>query len=271
MSFLHSPESNHLLAALPAAEFRRLEPYLERVPMRLGETLYRPGQQLQYAYFPTTAIVSMLYVMESGASAEIASVGNEGVLGISLFMGGETTPSSAVVQTAGLGYRLKANYLHEEFNRAGNTQHLLLCYTRALAEQIGQTASCNRHHSIEQQLCRWLLLTLDRLPSSEVAMTHEMVAGILGVRRESITAAAGRLQRAGVLSYRRGHITVVERVGLEAAVCECYRVVKHEFSRLRLDSSPPLRRPTADGDREIKQSGDVVEASMRPASRDSHV
>ncbi len=204
--------------------------------MRLGETIYHPGEPFHYAYFPTTAIVSMIYVMETGGSAEIASVGNEGVLGISLFMGGMTTTSSAVVQAAGLSFRLKADVLQEQFNRGGNTQNLLLRYTQALAVQIGQTASCNRHHSIEQQLCRWLLTTLDRLPSSQVVMTHELVSGILGVRRESITAAAGKLQRAGVLSYRRGQITVVERTGLEAMVCECYRVLKHEYSRLRLGS-----------------------------------
>jgi CRP-like cAMP-binding protein len=252
MSSADGPENNHLLAALPSAEFRQLAPHLEKFPMRLGETICRSGEQFQYAYFPATAIVSMLYVMESGAAAEIASVGNEGVLGIPLFMGGITTPSSAVVQTAGMSYRLKANRLQEEFNRAGGTQRLLLRYTQALAVQIGQTASCNRHHTIEQQLCRWLLSTLDRLPSSDVVMTHELVSGILGVRRESITAAAGKLQRAGVLSYRRGHITVVERAGLEAVACECYTVVKQAYSRLRAD--PPRRhlRPTADAHRELK-------------------
>jgi CRP-like cAMP-binding protein len=241
MAFPDSPEGNHLLSTLPAAEFRRLAPHLERFPMRLGETIYRPGEHLQHVHFPTTAIVSMLYVMESGASAEIASVGNEGLLGISLFMGGNTTPSSAVVQTAGLSYRLKANVLQQEFNRGGNFQSLLLRYTQALGVQIGQTASCNRHHSIEQQLCRWLLSTLDRLPSSEVVMTHELVSGILGVRRESITAAAGKLQRAGVLSYRRGHIKVVERIGLESVVCECYTVVKQAYSGLRAKSHHPAQ------------------------------
>jgi CRP-like cAMP-binding protein len=246
MALHDNPASNHLLAALPAADLLELAPHLERYPMRIGETLYRPGEQLQYAYFPTTAIVSMLYVMESGVSSEIASVGNEGVLGISLFMGGNTTPSSAVVQTGGISYRLKANLLQEAFNRVGSIHRLLLRYTRALAIQIGQTASCNRHHSIEQQLCRWLLATLDRLPSSEVVMTHELAAGILGVRRESITAAAGKLQRAGVLRYRRGHITVIERARLEFGACECYRVVKHEYSRLRADSMSHHRRPTAD-------------------------
>jgi CRP-like cAMP-binding protein len=266
-----NPENNHLLATLPEEEFGRLAPHLESCPMRLGDILYRPGAPLQYAYFPTTAIVSMVYVMESGASAEIASVGNEGVLGISLVLGGDTTPSSAVVQTAGASYRLKANLLQEEFNRGGNTQRLLLRYTQALAVQIGQTASCNRHHTIEQQLCRWLLTTLDRLPSSEVVMTQELVAGMLGVRRESITAAAAKLQRAGVLSYRRGHITVVERLGLEAVACECYTVVKNEYSRLRADAVRH-ERPTVKAQRESERDYpvDTLETPMRPASRDSH-
>jgi CRP-like cAMP-binding protein len=228
--------------------------------VRLGETLHRPGEQLEHAYFPTSAIVSLLYVMESGASVEIANVGNEGVLGISLVLGGNTTPSSAVVQSAGHGYRLKAGLLQEEFNRCGQIQPLLLRYTQALAVQIGQTASCNRHHTVEQQLCRWLLSTIDRLPSSEVVMTHELVAGILGVRRESITAAAGKLQRAGVLRYRRGHITVVERAGLEEAACECYSVVKQEYRRLLLSDPRRHRRPTADGS-PINLSAETVQAS----------
>src|ERR1700690_2017898 len=224
----HSPNQNHLLAALPAEDFERLAPHLELVPMLLGETLYEPGGQLQHVYFPTTAIVSLLYIMESGLSAEIAGVGNEGMLGISLFMGGDTTPSSAVVQTAGHGYRLKGELLKEEFNRAGITQRLLLRYTQALLTQMCQTAACNRHHSIEQQLCRWLLLTLDRLPTNQLMMTQELVAGALGVRREGITEAAGRLQRAGVIRYRRGHIAVLDRSGLETRACECYSVVKKE-------------------------------------------
>jgi CRP-like cAMP-binding protein len=228
-----SPHDNHLLAALPAAEFGRLAPHLERLVLRLGETLYVPGEQLQHVYFPTTAILSLLYVIGSGASTELASVGNEGVLGIAVFLGGNTTPSSAVVQTAGVGYRMRADVLQAEFNRALGIRHLLLRYTLAFAVHVGRTASCNRHHSIEQQLCRWLLLTLDRLPSNDVVMTHELVAAILGVRRESITAAAGRLQRAGVLRYRRGHIAVLGRRGLEAAACECYAVVRHEYRLLR--------------------------------------
>jgi len=235
MSLPHSPNQNHLLAALPAAAFERLAPQLELVPMLLGETLYEPGGQLQHVYFPTTAIVSLLYVMESGSSAEIAGVGNEGILGISLFMGGDTTPSSAVVRTAGHGYRLQGRLLKEEFNRGGLMQRLLLRYTQALVTQMFQTAACNRHHSIEQQLCRWLLLTLDRLPSNELIMTQELVANALGVRREGITEAAGNLQRAGVIRYRRGHIAVLERSGLEARACECYAVVKKELDRLLSD------------------------------------
>ena len=203
--------------------------------MLLGETLYEPGGQLSHVYFPTTAIVSLLSVMESGLSAEIAGVGNEGVLGISLFMGGDTTPSSAVVQTGGHGYRLQGRLLKEEFNRAGLMQRLLLRYTQALVTQMFQTAACNRHHSIEQQLCRWLLLSLDRLPTNELVMTQELVANALGVRREGITEAAGKLQRAGVIRYRRGHISVLERSGLEAGACECYAVVKKEIGRLLSD------------------------------------
>jgi CRP-like cAMP-binding protein len=235
MPFPHSPDQNHLLAALPEAEFGRLAPHLELVPMLLGDTLYEPGGQLKHVIFPTTAIVSLLYVMESGSSAEIAGVGNEGMLGISLFMGGDTTPSSAVVQTAGHGYRLPGKLLKDEFNRGGLMQGLLLRYTQALLTQMCQTAACNRHHSIEQQLCRWLLLTLDRLPSNELVMTQELVASALGVRREGVTEAAGRLQRAGVIRYRRGHIAVLHRSGLEAGACECYAVVRKELDRLMPD------------------------------------
>lgn len=235
MSLPHSPNQNHLLSALPAEEFGRLAPHLELVPMLLGESIYEPGNQLQHVYFPTTAIVSLLYVLESGASAEIAGVGNEGMLGIALFMGGDTTPSSAVVQTAGHAYRLQARLLQEEFRRAGLMQRLLLRYTQALLTQMCQTTACNRHHSIEQQLCRWLLLTLDRLPSNELVVTQELVASALGVRRESITEAAGKLQRAGLIRYRRGHLTVLERSGLETGACECYAVVKKEVGRLLSD------------------------------------
>ncbi len=231
----HSPNQNHLLAALPTAEFEPLAVHLELVPLLLGQMLYEPDSQLQHAYFPTTAIVSLHYVMESGASAETAGVGNEGVVGISLFMGGNTTPSSAVVQTAGHAYRLGRRQLMEEFNRAGLLQRLLLRYTQALITQMAQTAVCNRHHTLEQQLCRWLLLTLDRLPTNELIMTQELVASMLGVRREGITEAAGNLQRARLISYRRGHIAVTDRAGLEKHACECYAVVKKELDRLLSD------------------------------------
>lgn len=232
MSSSHSPNQNYLLAALPAAEFKPLAAHLEWVPMPLGEILYEPGGRLPHAYFPTTAIVSLHHVTESGASVEIAGVGNEGVVGVPLFMGGDTTPSSAVVQTAGHGYRLESRLLTQEFNRGGLMQRLLLRYTQALITQIGQTAACNRHHSVEQRLCRWLLLTLDRLPSNELIMTQELAANMLGVRREGITVAAGLLQNAGLIRYRRGHIAVLERSGLEAHACECYAVVKKELSHL---------------------------------------
>lgn len=230
-----SPSQNHLLAALPAAEFDRLSPHLELVPLRLGEVLYEPGSQMQHAYFPITAIVSLHYVMETGASAETAGVGNEGVVGISLFMGGNSTPSSAVVLTAGHAYRLPGRLLKQEFDRHGLMQKLLLRYTQALLTQMTQTGACNRHHSVSQQLCRWLLLTLDRAPGRELVMTQELVASMLGVRREGITEAAGQLQRDGVIHYRRGHISVLERAGLEARSCECYGVVKAEFDRLLSD------------------------------------
>ncbi len=251
MSLPHSPKQNHLLAALPAGEFERLADHLQLVPMPLGEILYEPGGQLQYAYFPTTAIVSLHYVTESGASAEIAGVGNEGVVGISLFMGGQTTPSSAVVQTAGHAYRLARHLLKQEFDRAGPVLQLLLRYTQALITQMTQTAVCNRHHSVEQQLCRWLLMTLDRVPSGQLVMTQELVARMLGVRREGITEAAGKLQHAGLIRYRRGHIAVLERSGLEARTCECYAVVKAELGRLlsdvRYHKGVSNRRETAPG------------------------
>jgi CRP-like cAMP-binding protein len=229
---VHSPLQNHLLEALPSAEYERLLPYLELVTMPLGQALYESGGKLQHVYFPTTSIISLLYVMENGASAEIAVVGNEGILGISLFMGGETTPSRAVVQSAGFGYRLKANILMQEFNRAGPMLHILLRYTQALITQMAQTAVCNRHHSIEQQLCRWLLLSLDHLPSDDITMTQELIANMLGVRREGVTESAGKLQKMGLIEYSRGHIKVLDRPGLEQRVCECYQVVKTEFDRL---------------------------------------
>jgi len=227
-----SGHQNHLLDALPFDDYSRLKTQLELVPMALGEVLYEPGAKLKYVYFPTTAIVSLLYVMEDGASAEIAVVGNEGVLGISLFMGGDTTPSHAVVQSAGYGVRLKAQLLKDEFARFGPMMHLLLRYTQALITQMAQTAVCNRHHSVDQQLCRWLLLSLDRLASNELSMTQELIANMLGVRREGVTEAAGKLQKAGLIHYQRGKITVLDRPGLEARVCECYEVVKAEFDRL---------------------------------------
>ncbi len=232
MSSPHNPHQNHLLAALPAAEFDRLSPHLELVPMLLGQMLYDPGEQLQHAYFPTTAIVSLHYVTESGATAESAGVGNEGMVGISLVTGGNTTSSSAVVHTMGHAYRLDRHILKQEFTRAGPLQGLLLRYTQALITHMMQTAACTRHHSVEQQLCRWLLLTLDRSPSHVLVMTQELIARMLGVRREGITEYAGELQRAGLIQYRRGHITVIERSGLEKRVCECYAVVKKEFDRL---------------------------------------
>ena len=228
----HSPHQNHLLDALPAADFARIAPHLELVPMRLGDVLYEPGIKLRYVYFPTTSIVSLLYVMENGASAEIAIVGNEGILGVSLFMGGDTTPSRAVVQSAGHGFRLKADLLKTEFGRFGPTMQLLLRYTQALITQMAQTAVCNRHHSVDQQLCRWLLLSLDRLRSNDLSMTQELIANMLGVRREGVTEAAGKLQDAGLISYRRGKIKVLDRPGLEMRTCECYQVVKTEFDRL---------------------------------------
>jgi len=232
MTLAHSPTQNHLLAAMPEADFGRLAPFLELIPLRLGETLHEPGCRLQHAHFPTTAIVSLLHTLQGGMAAEVAGVGNEGVLGIALFMGGEATPTSAVVQTAGHAYRLSGKLLKEEFDRTGPVHRLLLRYTQALVTQIFQSGACNRHHTIEQQLCRWLLLTLDRMSSNELIVTQELIAGALGVRREGITEAAGRLQAAGYISYRRGHISVLDRAGLEARACECYAVVKTEFARL---------------------------------------
>ena len=227
-----SPHQNHLLDALPANDYARLKSQLELIPMALGQVLYEPGAQLRHVYFPTTSIVSLLYFMEDGASAEIAVVGNEGMLGISLFMGGETTPSHAIVQSAGYGVRLKAQLLKDEFARFGPMMHLLLRYTQALITQMAQTAVCNRHHSVDQQLCRWLLLSLDRLASNELSMTQELIANMLGVRREGVTEAAGKLQDARLIRYQRGRITVLDRPGLEKRSCECYQVVRTEFDRL---------------------------------------
>jgi len=228
----NTPRANRLLAALPEGSYRVLQPFLERVPLPLGMVVYESGGTQGYVYFPTDSIVSLLYVLADGASAEIAVTGNEGLVGIALFMGGETTPSRAVVQSAGHGYRLRAAVLKRAFEAGGELQHLLLRYTQALITQMTQTAVCNRHHSVDQQLCRWLLLSLDRLPGSELVMTQELIANMLGVRREGVTEAAGKLQAEGLIHYSRGHITVPDRRQLEARVCECYAVVKKEYDRL---------------------------------------
>lgn len=232
MPLAADPRQNRLLAALPDAARARWLPHLELADMPLGKVLYESGRTLTHVYFPTTSIVSLLYVMEDGASAEIAVVGHDGIVGISLFMGGESTTSRAVVQSAGQGLRLKASVMMREFNRAGPVLHLLLRYTQALITQMAQTAVCNRHHSLDQQLCRWLLLSLDRLPSNELVMTQELIANMLGVRREGVTEAAGDLHKAGLIRYQRGHITVLDRAGLEQRTCECYAVVKKEYARL---------------------------------------
>jgi CRP-like cAMP-binding protein len=227
-----SAEQNLLIAALPAAEAQRWLPLLESVNLPLGLVLHESGSTLSHVYFPTTAIVSLLYVLASGASAEIAVVGNEGIVGVSLFMGGESTTSRAVVQSAGKGYRLNSRVMKDEFNRAGPVLHLLLRYTQALITQMAQTAVCNRHHPLDQQLCRWLLLSLDHLPDNELVMTQELIANMLGVRREGVTEGALKLQQAGLIRYTRGRITVLDRPGLEKRSCECYSVVKKEYARL---------------------------------------
>ncbi len=223
---------NRLLAALPSDERQALTPFLEPVPLRLGQALYEPGGKQAYVYFPTSGIVSLLYLLESGASAEIAVTGNEGVVGISLFMGSETMPARAVVQGAGTAYRLKAAIMKEEFGRGGELQHALLRFTQAVITQMAQTAVCNRHHSVDQQLCRWLLLSLDRLRSNQLEMTQELIANMLGVRRVGVTEAARKLHAAGLINYHRGHITVLDRERLEQRVCECYAVVRKEYDRL---------------------------------------
>ncbi|WP_175831953.1 Crp/Fnr family transcriptional regulator [Burkholderia cepacia] len=235
MSGQPSMIENHLLAALPVEDLAHISPQLVLVDMPLGKVLYESGGALSHVYFPTTSIVSLLYVMEDGSSAEIAIVGNDGLIGIALFMGGETTPSRAIVQSAGHAYRLDARILKDEFRRGGSMQRLLLRYTQALITQMAQTAVCNRHHSIDQQLCRWLLLSLDRLPSSELKMTQELIANMLGVRRSGVTEAALKLQDAGLIRYNYGHIEVLDRSGLEKRVCECYGVVRREFDRLLPD------------------------------------
>jgi CRP-like cAMP-binding protein len=232
MANLEDARANQLLASLPDPEWQRWKPQIEAVDLPLGQVVYESGHPLKHVYFPTTAIVSLLYVLEDGASAEIAVVGYEGVVGIALFMGGGTTPSRAVVQSAGKGWRLNANAIKGEFNRSGPVMHLLLRYTQALITQMAQTAVCNRHHTLDQQLCRWLLLSLDRLQGNDLVMTQELIANMLGVRREGVTEAALKLQRQGLIRYSRGHISVLDRAGLEERTCECYAVVKKEYDRL---------------------------------------
>ncbi len=260
-----TPRQNHLLAGLPSADYERLLPHLELVPLALGWALLESGSEQGYVYFPTTSIVSLLYVMEDGSSAEVAVVGNEGVVGIALFMGGESTPNRAVVQSAGFGYRLRASVLKGEFERGGPLQHLLLRYTQALITQTAQTAVCNRHHAVEQQLCRSLLLTLDRLPSNELTMTQELLANLLGVRREGVTEAACKLKAAGLIHYWRGKITVLDRAKLEARVCECYAVVKRESDRLL---SPRGRSLATSHNRNRDQSFPLMRKKLEAAGPD---
>ena len=243
MVSVKNAKQNQLLAAMPEAEWKRWLPDIEAVDLPLGKVIYEPGTTLSHVYFPSTAIISLLYVLENGASAEIAVVGNEGVVGISLFMGGESTPSRAVVQSAGKGFRLSAQAMKDEFNRGGAVLHLLLRYTQALITQMSQTAVCNRHHSLDQQLCRWLLLSLDRLEGSELVMTQELISNMLGVRREGVTEAAVQLQGAGLIKYSRGRISVLDRPGIEKRSCECYGVVKKEYDRLKEMPLESLRGP----------------------------
>jgi CRP-like cAMP-binding protein len=242
MTTPHNHHINHLLEVLPTDEYKRLFPHLELILMPLGEVLYESGDRLRHFYLPTTCMVSLLYATEDGSSTEIAVIGNEGIIGVALFMSGGTMPNRAVVQSAGYVYRIRKDVFMQEFDRHGALLHVLLCYTQALITQMAQTAVCNRHHSLDQQLCRWLLLSLDRLPSNELTMTHELIANNLGVRREGVTEAAGKLQKAKLIDYRRGHITVLDRTGLEERVCECYQVVKMEFNRLIPAST--LRQPS---------------------------
>jgi len=234
----HNPSQNQLIGALPKEEFERLSPYLQLAPLALGAVLYEPGGRQQQAYFPTTAIVSLHYVTEAGASSELAGIGHEGMVGTAILMGGQSNASAAMVHTAGYAYRLDRQALMQEFERGGALQKLMLRYTQALMTQISQTAVCNRHHTLEQQLCRWLLSALDRVPTGELTMTQELVANMIGVRREGITEAAGRLQVEGFIRYRRGHITVLDRQGLEGRVCECYGVLRREFTRLLPQTHP---------------------------------
>ena len=225
-------DQNELFRYIPDEEWARLLPHIELVDLPLGKVLYEPGMKMRYVCFPSTAIVSLLYAAEDGSSAEIAIVGREGVVGISIFMGGESTSSRAVVQSAGFGYRINSSLVLDEFNKSGPVMHLLLRYTQALITQMSQTAVCNRHHTLDQQFCRWLLLSLDRLSGNELVMTQELIANMLGVRREGVTEAALKMQRVGLIRYARGHITILDRAGLEQRTCECYRVVKEEYDRL---------------------------------------
>ncbi|HET9108218.1 MAG TPA: Crp/Fnr family transcriptional regulator [Steroidobacteraceae bacterium] len=261
MADLHDPTQNHLLGALSPPERERIFPHLQRVPMTLGKVLYESGDVLRHVYFPTDSIISLLYVMADGASAEISVVGNEGLIGVALFMGGETTPSRAIVQSAGYAYRLVGQRLKEEFHRNGAMQLLLLRYTQALLTQMAQTAVCNRHHSVDQQLCRWLLMSLDRLPTNDLTMTQELIANMLGVRREGVTEAAGKLQKLGIIRYARGRITVLDRPRLERRCCECYAVVKKETDRL-------LRQPyDASPSEPSRDPAEVAVAAPRQANR----
>jgi CRP-like cAMP-binding protein len=232
MSLLAIKDQNDLFKSIPALEWERLLPHIETSVLPLGKVLYEPNMKMSHVYFPSTAIVSLLYALENGSSAEIAVVGHEGLVGISIFMGGESTSSRAVVQSAGLGYKIKSSIILEEFNHAGPLMHLLLRYTQALITQMTQTAVCNRHHTLDEQFCRWLLLSLDRLPSNELIMTQELIANMLGVRREGVTEAALKVQKAGLIKYARGHISILDRAGLEHRTCECYQVVKSEYDRL---------------------------------------
>lgn len=225
-------DRNYLFHSIPPTEWEKLLPHIEPIDLPLGKVLYEPGSKMSHVYFPSSAIVSLLYALENGSSAEIAVVGNEGVVGIAIFMGGESTSSRAVVQSAGKGYRIKSTIILEEFNRSGPLMHLLLRYTQALITQMSQTAVCNRHHTLDQQFCRWLLLSLDRLTSNELVMTQELIANMLGVRREGVTEAALKVQKAGLIKYTRGHITILDRLGLEKRTCECYNVVRLEYARL---------------------------------------
>lgn len=232
MPILAMKDQNDLFKSIPTAEWERLLPHIEPSVMPLGKVLYEPNMKMSHVYFPSTAIVSLLYALENGSSAEIAVAGHEGLVGISIFMGGESTSSRAVVQSAGLGYKIKSSVILKEFNNAGPVMHLLLRYTQALITQMTQTAVCNRHHTLDQQFCRWLLLSLDRLPTNELIMTQELIANMLGVRREGVTEAALKVQKAGLIKYARGHISILDRAGLEHRTCECYQVVKNEYDRL---------------------------------------